>query len=162
MRRLSFILLACLVVAPAALATARATGDGLLEVRGVDGTILIVGKGVLWGQMDKGKLVVNNVDPTGGDKLVSGAEHTVDGPCDTCTTYTGRDLHFRVTGGRFRLWFQGSGIDFSTVGVGSAALTGDVTVDDPGYFALDGGKWTAVPWLKRTVPFGVQPAPAGP
>jgi hypothetical protein len=77
-------------------------------------------------------------------------------------TYGGRDIHFRVTGGKYRMWFQGSGIDFSAVGVGSASLTGDLESVDTGDYALDGGKWTSVPWLKRTVTFGVQPAPAGP
>jgi hypothetical protein len=162
MRRLSLILLSSLIVAPAALAAARATGDGVLELRAVDGTVQIAGKGVLWGQMDRGKLVVNDVDPTAGDILVSGAERKVLGPCDTCVTYGGRDIHFRVTGGKYRMWFQGSGIDLSAVGVGSASLTGDLESDDSGYYALDGGKWTPVPWLKRTVTFGVQPAPVVP
>jgi hypothetical protein len=162
MRRLSLILLSCLVVAPAALAATRATGDGVLELRTVDGTVLLVGKGVVWGQMDRGKLVVNEVDPASGDVLVSGAERKVLGPCDTCTTYSGRDIHFRATGGRYRLWFQGWGIDLSAVGVGSAALTGDLTADDAGDYALDGGKWTPVPWLKRVVTFPVLPLPAGP
>jgi hypothetical protein len=162
MRRLSLILLSCLVVAPAALAATRATGDGVLELRTVDGTVLLVGKGVVWGQMDRGKLVVNEVDPAAGDVLVSGAEHKVLGPCDTCTTYTGRDIHFRATGGKYRLWYQGWSIDLSAVGVGSASLTGDLTSDDAGDYALDGGKWTPVPWLKRVVSFPVSPVPAGP
>ena len=162
MRRLSLILLSCLIVAPAALAGPSATGDGVLELRTVDGTVALVGKGVVWGQMDRGRLVVSDIDPTTGNILVSGAERKIPGPCDTCTTYGGRDLHFRVTGGRYRMWFQGAGIDLTAVGVGNASLTGDVTVDNPGDFALDGGKWTSVPWLKRTVTFGVQPAPAGP
>ena len=162
MRRLSLILLSCLIVAPAALAGPSATGDGVLELRTVDGTVSLVGKGVVWGQMDRGRLVVNDIDPTTGDILVSGAERTIPGPCATCTTYGGRDLHFRVTGGRYRMWFQGAGIDLSAVGVGTASLTGDVTVNDPGDYAVDGGKWSPVPWLKLPVPFGVQPAPVGP
>jgi hypothetical protein len=162
MRRLSLILLSCLIVAPAALANARATGDGVLEVSNVDGTVLVTGKGVLWGQMHVGRLVVN--DPLLGDgtPLVSGWEKRVPGVCDTCTVYSGRDLHFRVTGGKYRLYFDGAGIDFSAVGVGTAALTGDVSALDAGDYALDGGKWTPVPWLKRVVTFGAQPAPVGP
>ncbi len=162
MRRLSFILLSTLVVAPAALAGSSATGDGVLELRAVNAAVLLNGKGVVWGQMDRGKLVVNDVDPAVGDIPVSGAEHKVLGPCDTCITYTGRDIHFRVTGGKYRLWFQGAGIDFTAVGLGSASLTGDVTVGDAGDFALDGGRWTPVPWVRHVVTFGVQPAPAGP
>jgi hypothetical protein len=162
MRRLSLILLSTLIVAPAALGAARATGDGVLELRAVDGTVVIAGRGVVWGQMDRGRLAVNDPDPVDGSVLVSGAEHKFPGLCDTCTVYTGRDIHFRVTGGKYRLSFLGSGIDLSAVGVGTAALTGDLQVDDPGDYALDGGKWTSVPWLKFPVTFGVQPAPVGP
>ena len=165
MRRLTFILLSCLVVAPAALAGARATGDGVLELRTVNGTVVLAGKGVVWGQLDKGKLVVNDFVPGDGEILVSGAERKVPGICDTCTVYSGKELHFRITGGKYRLTFlQATGIDLSAVGVGSAQLTGDLTSDDTGDYALDGGKWTAVPWLKRFVNFGVQPVlpPAGP
>jgi hypothetical protein len=164
MRRLCLILLCGLVAAPAALAGASVTGDGVLELRKVDATVLIAGRGVVWGQLDKGKLVVNDIAPGDGEILVSGAERKVPGTCDTCTVYTGKDIHFRVTGGRYRLFFDGSGIDLSAVGVGNAQLTGRVTADDTGDWALDGGRWTAVPWLKRTVYFGVQPivSPVGP
>jgi hypothetical protein len=163
MRRLSLTLLCSLIVVPAALAGAQAAGDGVLELRAVDGTVVVTGKGVVWGQMDKGRLTVNDVLPGDGDPLVSGWEQKLPGTCDTCTIYTGRDIHFRVTGGKYRLAFRGSGIDFSAVGVGSAQLTGDVTALDTGYYAIDGGKWTTVPWLKRIVYFPIQPiAPVGP
>jgi len=165
MRRLSLILLSCLIVAPAALAAARATGDGVLELRTVNGTVVLAGRGVVWGQMDKGKLVVSNPVAGDGDPFVSGYEHKQPGPCDTCTIYTGKDLHFRVTGGKYKLWFlQAAGIDLSAVGVGIAQLTGDPLAEDTGDFALDGPPWTSVPWQKHTVNFGVQPVvfPAGP
>lgn len=167
MRRLSLILLSCLVVAPAALASARATGDGVLELRTVNGAVVLTGKGVVWGQMDKGKLVVNDFVPGDGDILVSGWERKIVGTttCDTCVVYTGKDIHFRITGGKYKLAFVlASGIDLSAVGVGSAQLTGDGTTYDTGDYALDGGKWTAVPWQKRTVNFPVLPVvpPTGP
>jgi len=163
MRRLSLTLLCALIAVPAALAGANAAGDGVLELRAVDGTVVVTGKGVVWGQMDKGRLFFFHELPRAGGALVSGWEQKFPGVCDTCTIYTGRDIHFRVTGGRYRLAFHGSGIDFSAVGVGSAQLTGEVTALDTGYYAIDGGKWTTVPWLKRTLYFPVQPiAPAGP
>jgi hypothetical protein len=163
MRRLSLTLLCALIAVPAALAGAQAAGDGVLEVRAVNGTVVLTGKGVVWGQMDKGRLAVNDVLPGDGEPLVSGWDQKLPGVCDTCTIYTGRDLHFRVTGGKYRLAFHGSGIDFSAVGVGNVQLTGDVMAVDTGYYAVDGGKWTTVPWLKRTVYFPAQPiVPAGP
>ena len=35
---------------------------------------------------------------------------------ETVTVYTGRDIHFRVTGGKYKLVFRGSGADVSAVG----------------------------------------------
>src|SRR5205823_2460760 len=62
MRRLIVILLSALAVVPAALAAGQATGDGVLELKAAYGTIgigrdLQPARGILWGQMDKGKLV---------------------------------------------------------------------------------------------------------
>ena len=48
MRRLSLTLLCGLILAPAALAASRATGDGVLELRAVAGTVSLSGKGALW------------------------------------------------------------------------------------------------------------------
>jgi len=90
-------------------------------------------------------------------ELRSGAE-TTKYPTDNITVYTGKDLHFRVTGGKIRLWFKGSGIDLTAVGVGSAQLTGDAFTD-PGDYSLDSGKWKAVPVVTFTVRFGVPPTP---
>jgi len=159
MRRLCLIMLCGLVAVPAALAAARAPGDGVLEVSKVDGLIVVTGtRGTLWGQMDKGKLVVS--DPIAGDGVVfvSGAEKT-HALNDTVTVYSGADIHFRVTGGKYKLRLQGTGIDFTAVGVGTAQLGGDVLADDPGTFAQDSGKWIPVPPFPATrlVTFGIQP-----
>jgi hypothetical protein len=160
MRRLCLTLLCGLVAVPAALAAARATGDGVLELKAAAGMIVVNGsRGTLWGQMDSGKLVVT--DPLAGDGVVfvSGAETITPGKTDNATVYWGKDLHFRVTGGKYRLAFiKASGIDLTAVGVGSAQLTGDAFVD-PGDYALDNGKWNPVPVTTRTVRFGVQPTP---
>jgi hypothetical protein len=159
MRRLCLILLCGLVAVPAALAAARTTGDGVLELSKVDGLVVVNGtRGILWGQMDKGKLVVT--DPIAGDGqvYVSGAEktHIVS---DSVTVYSGLDIHFRVTGGKYKLRLQGTGIDFTAVGVGTAQLGGDVLAGDPGVYALDSGKWIPIPAFPamRLVSFGVQP-----
>jgi hypothetical protein len=151
-----------LVAVPAALAAARAAGDGVLELRSVDGAVVVTGSsGTLWGQMDRGRLVVTDPLPGDGNVLVSGFEKTRS-VSDSVTVYIGKDLHFRVTGGRYKLALKGAGIDLTAVGVGTAQLTGDVLADDAGSYAVDQGKWAPVPLLgQRTVPFGVQPAPAG-
>lgn len=160
MRRLCLILLCGLVAVPAALAAARAPGDGVLEVSKVDGLVVVTGsRGTLWGQMDKGRLVVTDPIVGDGQVLVSGWEFRKPGLVDGTTLYTGTDLHFRVTGGKYKLRLQGTGIDFTAVGVGTAQLGGDVLADDPGQFSLDSGKPIPVPAFPATrlVTFGVQP-----
>src|SRR6266699_1433648 len=158
MRRLSLILLAALAVVPAALAGSSASGDGVLELRAVSGGVVVTGRGALWGQMDKGLLKASDPVPGDGVILVSGADHTFRPALgENVTIYTGKDIHFRVTGGKYKLTFKGTGIDLTAVGVGVAQLTGDPLAVDAGHYALDGGKWVAVPLLQKSVPFGVQP-----
>jgi hypothetical protein len=172
MRRLFVILLASAVVAPAALAAPRAVGDGVLELKSADGRVVIgkdaaPARGLLWGQMDRGKLIV--VDPLPDDAnqiLVSGYDKkptmTITDSGSTVTTYWGTNLHFRVTGGKYRLVFEGVGIDLTAIGAGTAYLTGDPDVFDAGYYAVDSGKWVPMPVsLVSTKPLAVSfPAPA--
>lgn len=168
MRRLCLTLLCGLVAVPAAVAATRMTGDGVLELKDAAGTVVLTGtRGTVWGQMDGGRLVVT--DPLAGDGavFVSGAE-VVRTIGDTITSYSGRDIRFRVTGGKYKLVFRGTvsglpatGIDLTAVGVGTAQLTGDAFVNS-GDYALDNGKWTPLTVLTRAVRFGVQPFPPGP
>lgn len=160
MRRLFLTLLAVLAVAPAAYAAVGAVGDGVLELDSVSGTVVIgtlaqPAKGALWGQMDGGSLRV--YDPVAGDGqvLVSGYEKkTTSTDFPGQTIYSGTNLHFRVTGGKYRLVLKGSGIDVTAVGVGVAQLTGYAVADTQGEYALNGGKWLPIPLVTRTVQFG--------
>jgi hypothetical protein len=162
MRRLCLTLLCCLVAVPAALAAANATGDGVLELSNVTGNVVLAGsRGTVWGQMSTGKLTVT--DPVVGDGViyVSGAESVLPGKTESVTIYQGKDLHFRVTGGRYKLAFKGSGIDLNAVGVGYALLTGEVRAADPGEYAVDNsGKWNPVPVYQTRVNFPSAPPSA--
>lgn len=169
MRRLCLTLLCGLVAVPAALAAAHATGDGVLELKDATGTITLTGtRGTVWGQLDKGKLVVT--DPVAGDGViyVSGAESTRPGVSDNVTVYSGKDIHFRVTGGKYKLVFKGAtsdtsaaGVDLTAVGVGVVQLSGDAFADSTGKYAVDNsGKWNTVPVWTTKIPFGVQPPTA--
>ena len=163
MRRLCLTLLCGLtaIAVPAALAATRAANDGVLELRGVAGSVVMTGaRGTLWGQLDKGRLIVT--DPVAGDGeiYVTGADR-IKPINDNVTYYYGSDIHFRVTSGRYRLSFKAAaGLDLTAVGVGTAVLIGDITSDKTGSYSLDGGKWTSVPYLQKTVQFGTVPAPA--
>ena len=135
-------------VLPSTRAVTPTAGDELKSVDGnvTIGTIAQPAKGALWGQMDNGRLTI--VDPVVGDGavFVSGWDTRVVKDDDPKTiVYTGHDLHYRVTGGKYKLAFVGYGIDLTAVGVGVAYLDGDDQVPDPGYYARDSGKWTPVP-----------------
>jgi hypothetical protein len=161
MRRLCLTLLCGLVAVPAALAAAHATGDGVLEVSNGAGVVVLnTTRGIVWGQVAKGKLVVTDPSPADGSVFVSGAEGIP--VSDTVTTYRGRDLHFRVTGGKIKLTLRGFGIDLTAVGVGTAQLAGDAYAADVGLYALDNSpKWNPLPvFSTKMVSFGVQSAPA--
>jgi hypothetical protein len=162
MRRLSVIVLLALVVLPAAALAARSTpGDGVFELSAASGTFLLGGRGVLWGQMDKGLMRVTAVDPSGsGQLLVSGADHTRSTDDPNVTIYSGTNLHFKVTGGKYKIRFKGVGIDLTAIGVGVADMSGTPLLVDSGDYALDSGKWSPVPLLEKLVSFGVQSATA--
>jgi hypothetical protein len=154
MRRLCVILLCGLVAVPAAMAASRATGDGVLEVFNAYGVVTVNGtRGTAWGQIGKGQLIVTDYVAGDGQVLVSGADTTPINVSSNVTIYSGKDIHFRVTGGRYKLRFTGNDINLSAVGVGTAKLTGDDTAGDPGDYALDGGKRVPMPLLQRLVSF---------
>jgi hypothetical protein len=132
----------------------------VLEVKDGSGVVVLNdSRGLVWGQLAKGKIVTTDSLPGDGVILVNGAKGTP-GVNDGVTIYTGRDLHFRVTGGKNKLWIKGSGLDLTAVGVGSVQFTGDAFATDTGDFALDSGKWNPVPVDTTIFRFGVQPAPA--
>jgi hypothetical protein len=165
MRRLTFILvLAAVAIPAAAVAADRNAGDGVFELKAASGTVILAGHGVLWGQLDNGSLRVT--DPATGTTtqplLVSGAEHTR--PVgENVTVYWGTNITFRITGGKYRIRFKGSGLDLTTIGAGTADMTGDPTAITDGSFSLDSGKWLSVPLLEKVVTFGLQtPAPLSP
>jgi hypothetical protein len=170
MRRLCLTLLCGLVAVPAALAATHATGDGVLEIKAATGTIVLTGiRGTAWGQLDKGKLIVTDPVPGDGAIYVSGArpENVTPGKADGVMIYWGRDIHFRVTGGKYKLTFRGVGadatavgVDLTAVGVGTVQLIGDAFANDTGKYSIDSGKWNTVPVWPITRQFGVQPVPA--
>jgi len=156
MRRLCVILLCGLVAVPAAMAASRATGDGVLEVFHAYGAVTVNGqRGTAWGQIGKGQVIVTDYIAGDGQVLVSGADSTPITISSSVTLYSGKDLHFRVTGGRYRLRFTGNDINLSAVGVGTAKLTADDNAEDAGDYAVDGGKRVSMPLLQRVVSFPV-------
>ena len=143
----------------------------MLELKAVYGKVTIgkplqPARGLLWGQMDSGKLTVKTRSSGDGRILVTGWETkaftpATDDGSPAQTTYTGANIHFRVTGGKYRLIFRGAGIDLTAIGAGVAFINASETAIDAGYYAVDAGDWTAAPLFTiKAVPFGAQPTPS--
>jgi hypothetical protein len=159
MRRLSFILLVSVLALPAAAFAARADkGDGVFELKAGSGTFTLSGRGVLLAQVGKGIVRVQDMTPNDGQQpAVSGADHTHPTDDPNVTLYIGSTIHVRVTGGKYKIRFKGSGINLTAIGVGNADIVASPTAFDTGNFSLDGGKWVSVPFGEKVIPYGAQP-----
>jgi hypothetical protein len=140
MRRLCLLLLLSALTLPTlALAARSAPGDGSLVVSKANGTILVRGKGLIYGHVSQGKLTVIDYKP---DKVavpsVSGAKFVLE-PGSLDVVYAGTDIRFLFPGGKYTLRFEGAGIDISAVGKGSVQTIGAGSPDD-GSFSINGGK----------------------
>jgi hypothetical protein len=157
--RLPLLLLCALLVVPAALAAPSATGDGVLELKAVNASRVVVqgSRGAIWGQIDRGSLRVADSNPDDGlVALVSGAELVRPTLDSGVTIYSGKNIHFRFSGAKYGFSIVGTGVDVTAVGVGRAWLTGSGSFDD-GDYAVDDNPWQPVPLLKKLVTFGIQP-----
>jgi hypothetical protein len=159
MRRLCLTLLCGLIVVPTAIGASHATGDGVFEFQNVDATAVVSGqRGTIWGQMDKGRLILTDPNPLDGTVNISGASQTSPGLADNTTIYYvgPKGIHFRISG-KYTIRFVGKGIDFAAVGVGTAKFTGDYSSLYPGQYAVDDSDWQDVGFVPRFVKFGVPP-----
>jgi hypothetical protein len=128
------------LLAPAAASAQRLDGfDGSLAVIDGDGSLVVQGRGVIYGSFAQGTMyvLVYRPDTAGQTLSVSGAEAQTD--ADGVTTYTGSDVRFLLPSGHYRLEVVATGIDVSAVGRGTAGASAGTTVS-AGSFALDGGK----------------------
>lgn len=112
--------------------------DGILTVRSANGVLTLSGRGSVIGQsMGKGRLLIEDADPTDGVPVVSGYDRA-QRQGRFAVLYSGTDLRFRVLGGQFKLRLVASGVSLSFVGKGTATMVPAGTVDD-GSYSLDGG-----------------------
>jgi hypothetical protein len=140
MRRVLLLLLVFALTVPAlALAAQRALGDGGLAVRDANGTVVVQGKGLIYGHIERGALtVVGEYKPDDATApSVSGAKMGFNANLDI--VYSGRDVRFMFPGGKYTLRFDGLGIDISAVGKGVVVASGFSTLDG-GDLSVNGGK----------------------
>jgi hypothetical protein len=154
MRRIClFLFLSLLVVPAAAVAADRAVGDGSLAVTGASGTIIVQGKGVIFGHFDRGTLMVVDYKPDDPNAVISvtGAK-----PVNNRGTivYPGSDVRFLLPSGRYTIEVIATGIDVSAVGSrGIVGATGFGTLDD-GTYAVNGGKPVPLTTASASQAFG--------
>jgi hypothetical protein len=144
MRRiLVFLLVFALAIPALAFAARAALGDGGLVVRDANGTVVVQGKGLIYGHIERGALtVVGEYKPDDATApSISGARMGFNANLDV--VYSGRDVRFMFPGGKYTLRFDGLGIDISAVGKGVVVATGFSTLDG-GELSVNGGKLVAL------------------
>src|SRR5437868_4081474 len=109
-------LLALLAVPATAFALGDVAGDGTLAVVNATGSINIAARGALIGQVDHGKVTLEDPNPNDGPAPVVWGYESKRDLSDTKALYSGADVRFRISGGFFRAKVVGSGMDISVVG----------------------------------------------
>jgi hypothetical protein len=162
MRRLLVPLLLLAAALPATALSGRAPGppDATLAVRDGRGKVTVMIKGSLIGRFSNGTLKVEDLEPdTGSDPVVRGYKNVKWGR-GTAPTYSGKNVRFRLIGGRFRVTFNGKGLNFSLVGRGKVQLDGTGSIEDgifyDGFYSLNGAEEESLPdeplWLTLPPP----------
>src|SRR5262245_23523211 len=157
MRRLLVPLLLLAAALPATAFSGRAPGppDATLAVRDGRGKVTVVIKGSLIGRFGNGTLKVEDLEPNSGSDPVVRGYRTVKWGRGTAPTYTGKNVRFRLIGGRFKVTFSGKGLNFSLVGRGKVLLDGIGSTTDgifyDGFYSLNGAEEESLPddplWL---------------
>ena len=132
---------------------AAATPAGTLSVENGRGTVVLSGKGIVIGRLDKGDLKIVDLSPLDQwSPRVNGV------PRGKTVWLRGKDVNFYVPGGRYRITVRGEGFSISARGQGSATLAGS---PDPtgatGTFAVGDAAASPIPSAAQ-VSFGT---PAG-
>jgi hypothetical protein len=145
MRKLCLILAVAALATPAVVAAAdRSVGDGSLSVSDASGTIVIQGRGVVYGHFDDGTLMVLDYRPDDPASVASISSGKFRYAYTRGTgAFTGGDVRFLFPSGRYTIELVSSGIDLSAVGRGSVVATAGLlagSVPQAGTLSADGAK----------------------
>ena len=125
-------------------------GTGIELVDGLGrASIKVQGAGL--GSLEVGRIVITDFVRADGTEIAVWGADWQRRLNDRAVEYGGRDLRFRVFGGRWRVWIKGVGINASAVGRGTLAL-GPYSKRgrSEGTYAIGGDEAVAWPteWLK--------------
>jgi hypothetical protein len=166
MRRLLVPLLILAAALPAAAFSQRAT-DGTLALRDGRGKVQVVVRGSLIGRLGNGSLTIEELDPDeSSEPVVRGYKTFRWGRNGRTRTYTGRNVRFRLIGGRYRVTFQGRALTFSLVGRGRVLLDGIGSLEEgifyDGFYSLNGAEEESLPDEPTWLPLVTPPQPPPP
>ena len=151
MRRLLVPLLLIAAAFPVvAFAEPFSPADGSLAVRDGRGKVQLTVKGSLIGRLGNGSLMIEELDPDQStEPVVRGFKSFKWGRNGKTRTYTGKNVRFRLIGGRYRVNFNGRGLNFSLVGRGRVQLDGNGSLGDgifyDGFYSLNGSEEESLP-----------------
>jgi hypothetical protein len=144
------LLLATAVPAAAFAERAGPAADGTLAVRDGRGKVQMTIKGSLIGRLANGSITIEELAPDDDtEPVVRGYKTFKWGRNGNLRTYTGKNVRFRLIGGRYRVVFNGKGLFFSLVGKGRVTLDGHGSVEDgvfyDGFYSLNGSEEESLP-----------------
>ena len=146
--RALFALLALLTVA-VPLASA-ATPTGTFSVEDGRGTIVLRGKGIVIGRLERGEVQIVDVTPLDQwSPRINGV------PRGKTVWLRGRDVNFYVPGGRYRITVRGDGFSISARGQGTATLDGQAdAAGATGSYAVGDAPPVPLPEEPESVQYG--------
>jgi hypothetical protein len=139
MRRFLLTFALLLVLPAAALGAGVATGDGSVSVTGASGTIVIQGRGLIYGHFDTGTLMVLSYKPDDGVSVPSVTSDKAQYTKPGAGSFTGTDVRFLLPSGRYTIELIAVNLNASAIGQGSIVASG-LSSGDNGSFAVNGGK----------------------
>jgi hypothetical protein len=166
MRRLLVPLLLLCAAFPAVALSDRAAAppsDGTLTVRDGRGKLTLVIKGSLIGRFGNGTLKIEDLDQDEGNDPVVRGYKSVKWGRGNSPTYSGKNVRFRLIGGRYRVQFTGKGLYFSLVARGRVLLDGNGSLGDgifyDGFYSLNGSEEESLPDDPTWVSLAPSPPP---
>jgi hypothetical protein len=127
-----------------------ATPAGSFSVEDGRGTIVLRGKGIVIGRLERGEVQI--VDATPLDQWsprVNGV------PRGKTVWLRGKDVNFYVPGGRYRITVRGDGFSISARGQGTATFEGQAdAAGATGTYAVGDGMPVPLPEASTTVQYG--------
>jgi hypothetical protein len=152
---------------PSAALSGATAGEGSLAVRDGRGKVTLVVRGSLIGRYGNGSLTIEELSNDGDAvPVVRGYERVRWARNGNMRTYTGRDVRFRLIGGRYRVQFNGKALYFSLVGKGRAMLDGNGSMENrifyDGFYSLNGLEEESLPDEPTWLVLGPTPPPPPP